>query len=166
MTVQVGGQARLPPSRNGPERVGSGEGGDPAADTCYGETRSRNWGGPDAPGPLRAERRGPFKGRRPGCAPSCAELAGGDVGRRLPGSLAGCTRLPAPPPGTSRGGVGKEPGAGGRIPPGREARALSPEHGHKEPDARGAPRVRAAGALSQTKARELRLLGGCGTPGR
>lgn len=90
----------------------------------------------------------------------------GDVGRRLPGSLARCNRLPAPPPGTSRGGVGKEPGAGGRIPHGREARALSPEHGHKEPDARGTPRVRAAGALSQTKARELRLLGGCGTSRR
>lgn len=117
-------------------------------------------------GPLRA-RRPRRAGRRAGSARSRAELAG-DVGRPLLGWLAGSLALsgglPAPPPGTA---WGPGPGRARRRAesPGRRhalRAAPGPGHGQRELGAQGAPRDRAAGALSQTKAPELRSLSGAG----
>lgn len=114
--------------------------------------------------PFKSSGGGGGAGRRAGSAGSCAELAG-DVGRRFPGSLARSLR-PAPcASARDRAGTRARSGAGrAESPGGRRAlwAAPGPGHGQRELGAQGAPRNRAAGALSQTKAQELRLLSGAG----
>lgn len=127
---------------------------------------------PPAPSRGRARREHwPFKsggssgaGRRAGSARSCAELAG-DVGRRFPGSLSRSLR-PAPCASSQDCAETRARWGAGRAEPSGGRRALwvapGPGHGQRELGAQGAPRDRAAGALSQTKAQELRLLSGTG----